>query len=739
MDIIFTLTIRHLKQNQKRTAATLLGIMAASALLTLSVLFVHSFIKRISDFDAVQADVKKLILAASAMLAVILAVLTLFIYHMLSLSASEKIRQLGILGSIGATPLQRGKITLYEALIISVIGLPAGLFAGIIISCLTFPFSVKISWGVLLGLLAFEMLVIIITGLIHTFLSSRGSVLQLILNRTEKRDLKCAVHLPDKIQKVLSLEAQFAIKNIYYFRKRYFLIGVSFFLSAILFLDGFIYLNYQSGNYEPKDQRTKHYADLTVEEEAVKRHENWLDFAQEIAALPEVEEAVLREKIELGSVLFQPEDAAKGMDSFTVYDIGHPYQNPLTITDRNNQEEKGIYLPVILTGLDDKAFEQYCRQVGVSGNQNPDKGAIPVVIEDTILLKNGKNTEYQEFLEIEPDALCSIIADKGRGVPEDTTDVSAADTDEYGIEFVQYQFQAIAVTAQMPHCSNIEDGLTEGTNAVHFYTSQYYFEQFFNTYDLNNMRDKTTRSVSLKLKNDITLPDHILYPAFIQKGSYEWYSELKAMPEFLNTKRGDELQKILKQYNGPIADYSNKIRDVGVKYGFSDDRKLDLMDDNNWDQMDYYISSYPAWIESVLTDPFPVFRQLFAYTLFIFISIISAFQMIQMMISAAYMRKREFAVMLSLGTSRHKIQKIVCMESLICLIFSFAAGGTASIIIGHLMFSKWSETQFLEITFPYHLLAVQFSFLLILIVISIYVSMRNIRKIHIMDILKEEF
>ena len=70
----------------------------------------------------------------------------------------------------------------------------------------------------------------------------------------------------------------------------------------------------------------------------------------------------------------------------------------------------------------------------------------------------------------------------------------------------------------MPHCSNIEDGLTEGTNAVHFYTSQYYFEQFFNTYDLNNMRDKTTRSVSLKLKNDITLPDHILYPAFIQNG-----------------------------------------------------------------------------------------------------------------------------------------------------------------------------------------------------------------------------
>ena len=171
----------------------------------------------------------------------------------------------------------------------------------------------------------------------------------------------------------------------------------------------------------------------------------------------------------------------------------------------------------------------------------------------------------------------------------------------------------------------------------------------------------------------------------------------------------------------------------------SDERKLDLTDEQYWENLDYSVISYPGWIKSILSDPFPVFRQLFAYTLFIFIAIISAFQMIQMIVSAVYMRKREFAVMLSLGMGRSKIQKMVCTESLICLFSSFVIGCAVSIGIGHLMFSRWTKTQSLEIVFPYQLLWVEVLFLLILIVLSVCVSMRSIRKIQVMDILKGEF
>lgn len=685
-----------------------------------------------------QADIKKLILAAALMLAVILAVLTFFIYHMLSLSAADKIRHLGILGSVGATPFQRGKLEFYEAVILSILGLPTGLIVGIMISYRVFSFSVEISWGMLLGVLAFEMLVVIITGLIHTFFSVRGNLLQLILNRTEKRDLKGACCLPKGLQRVLSPEIQLAVKNIYFFRKRYSIIGISFFLSALLFLDGFIYLNYQSGNYEPKDPRNKIYADLTVEEEISKKHDNWQSFAEEISSFPEVEEAVLREKIHLGGVLFQQEDVREELDSFTVYDIGSPYKNPTVKKDSGNREEEGVYMNLTLTGLDDASFEQYLRDAGISEALDTDAETIPVIVEDTVLLKRGNSSEYQEFLDIVEGELFSVIADKGRGVLEDTTDIDLANPEETGIEFIQYQFQAITVTPLLPSCCNIIDGLGE-TNEVHLYTPQHYFEQFFQKYNLEDMREKTVRSVSLKAKNHLSLPDRILYPAVIQKGTSEWHQEYKADSKFLNTKEGDKLQQLLKKYDEPIIALDEKIRSTGELYGFLDERKLDLTDEQYWENLDYSVISYPGWIKSILSDPFPVFRQLFAYTLFIFIAIISAFQMIQMIVSAVYMRKREFAVMLSLGMGRSKIQKMVCTESLICLFSSFVIGCAVSIGIGHLMFSRWTKTQSLEIVFPYQLLWVEVLFLLILIVLSVCVSMRSIRKIQVMDILKGEF
>lgn len=672
------------------------------------------------------------------MLAVILAVLTFFIYHMLSLSAADKIRHLGILGSVGATPFQRGKLEFYEAVILSILGLPTGLIVGIMISYRVFSFSVEISWGMLLGVLAFEMLVVIITGLIHTFFSVRGNLLQLILNRTEKRDLKGACCLPKGLQRVLSPEIQLAVKNIYFFRKRYSIIGISFFLSALLFLDGFIYLNYQSGNYEPKDPRNKIYADLTVEEEISKKHDNWQSFAEEISSFPEVEEAVLREKIHLGGVLFQQEDVREELDSFTVYDIGSPYKNPTVKKDSGNREEEGVYMNLTLTGLDDASFEQYLRDAGISEALDTDAETIPVIVEDTVLLKRGNSSEYQEFLDIVEGELFSVIADKGRGVLEDTTDIDLANPEETGIEFIQYQFQAITVTPLLPSCCNIIDGLGE-TNEVHLYTPQHYFEQFFQKYNLEDMREKTVRSVSLKAKNHLSLPDRILYPAVIQKGTSEWHQEYKADSKFLNTKEGDKLQQLLKKYDEPIIALDEKIRSTGELYGFLDERKLDLTDEQYWENLDYSVISYPGWIKSILSDPFPVFRQLFAYTLFIFIAIISAFQMIQMIVSAVYMRKREFAVMLSLGMGRSKIQKMVCTESLICLFSSFVIGCAVSIGIGHLMFSRWTKTQSLEIVFPYQLLWVEVLFLLILIVLSVCVSMRSIRKIQVMDILKGEF
>ncbi|MBQ6898281.1 MAG: ABC transporter permease, partial [Clostridia bacterium] len=62
------------------------------------------------------------------------------IYNSFSISVSERTRQFGILKSIGATKKQIRKTVLYEAAVLCIIGIPAGLVAGCLGIAVTFHF-----------------------------------------------------------------------------------------------------------------------------------------------------------------------------------------------------------------------------------------------------------------------------------------------------------------------------------------------------------------------------------------------------------------------------------------------------------------------------------------------------------------------------------------------------------------------------------------------------------------------
>ncbi len=53
------------------------------------------------------------------------------IYNAFAVSVSERTRQFGLLASVGATPRQLGQMIRYEALILSAVGIPLGLLAGV--------------------------------------------------------------------------------------------------------------------------------------------------------------------------------------------------------------------------------------------------------------------------------------------------------------------------------------------------------------------------------------------------------------------------------------------------------------------------------------------------------------------------------------------------------------------------------------------------------------------------------
>lgn len=725
MDIILMLTIRHLKQNKKRTLSAAAGICAASVLLTLSAVFITSFLHRLESDDFMTEDIAPLLSAAAVMAAVILAVLVIFLYNMLSISARDKIRYLGMLGSVGATPFQRGKTALLEAVILGILGVPAGICIGSLLSFVVFPFPVIMSWKSLLIIFLSECLTILLTGLLQAVQSGRGTVIELIQNKTDKRNYKKPAVLPGWIMSKFGAESSFAVKNMVFFKRRYLFVGISFILSMLLFLDGYIYMNYLDGNYEVHDRRPKKLAEVTLTEETGKRISQWDEFIADVAALPQVKECTWQESTKFGGMLLDSEHIRPDLKKFTAYELGVSYTNPTDIYDAQNNKKNGYYMNMEITALDDESFQAYLKQCGVSGDYETSGNAVPVLIEDYSLVKVNGFLKYRSILNLKENSILSVISDVNQGLRVDCDKVS---------KFQKHDFYVLGVTDKVPPNYDFFSGQLKDTNTIHLYTT---------ASGLKHLNPKeTTRSLSVRTKSKAAeLPDNILYPATIQTVN-KTSRQLKLSTSFLSMLMDEKMEKNLKIHSRADGELQQEIRKIGEKYGLSDgvdaeNGKIDIQE-LEISEMDYFSSSYSAAVLGALSDPFPLLRHLFVYGLLIFATIISIFQMIKMISASTQMRRREFAVFMSLGMSRRQIGKMLCIENLICNTVSFFAGMALSVIIAIGMFLTWNKEQAVEIVFPYHLLILEGAVFIILMGVSIYTAMKSIKNIKLVDVIKDE-
>ncbi len=81
-------------------------------------------------FKAGSTQIMLFLLAAIAILLILFGSVSL-IYNAFSISVSERVRQFGLLSSVGATARQLRRMVLYEAMVIGAIGIPVGILCGI--------------------------------------------------------------------------------------------------------------------------------------------------------------------------------------------------------------------------------------------------------------------------------------------------------------------------------------------------------------------------------------------------------------------------------------------------------------------------------------------------------------------------------------------------------------------------------------------------------------------------------
>ncbi len=184
-------------------------------------------------------------------LAIIMAGSVFLIYNSFSISLNERIREIGVLASVGATEKQLRNSVLFEGLCIGAAGIPAGILAGLgcirgVISIVSgqfgailytgVPLTLKVSAPALAGSTAVSLITILISAWLPAKKAVRLTVMECIRQTNEIKVESGTMEIPQSRQRLYGLEGTLALKNFKRNRKRYRSIVFSLVLSIVLFV-----------------------------------------------------------------------------------------------------------------------------------------------------------------------------------------------------------------------------------------------------------------------------------------------------------------------------------------------------------------------------------------------------------------------------------------------------------------------------------------------------------------------
>lgn len=185
------------------------------------------------------------------------------IYNAFSISISERTKQFGLLSSIGATKRQIRLMVLFEALFVSVIGIPLGILAGVGGMGVTFHFigkafstltdyAIPLTLNVYPWAIVAACLITLVTVLISAWIpSKRATMVTAVEAIRQSDDVKQSRRENDKFAyRIFGLPGMIASKYYKRSKKKYRATVVSLFMSIVLFVSASALTNYLTDSVE---------------------------------------------------------------------------------------------------------------------------------------------------------------------------------------------------------------------------------------------------------------------------------------------------------------------------------------------------------------------------------------------------------------------------------------------------------------------------------------------------------
>ncbi len=257
------------------------------------------------ETNAREESIMQALYVVAIVVLVIIIVASIFcIKNSFDISITEKIRQYGMLSSVGATKKQIRKNVFYEAMILGIIGIPLGIFFGTLAAFILIKISNVLLSNELL-VLYFKTSIIgiilsIVLGIITLYFSARKSAkkaskitpIQAIRNSGEIKINKKKIKSPRIIKKLFGVGGEVSYKNLKRNKKKYRTTVVSIIVCVSVFIGLYSFVNlayrtikleYGEFNYNiyvsmNNSKNTLNYANMIKDLDSVKDYSILLNY-----------------------------------------------------------------------------------------------------------------------------------------------------------------------------------------------------------------------------------------------------------------------------------------------------------------------------------------------------------------------------------------------------------------------------------------------------------------------------
>lgn len=306
---------------------------------------------------------------------ILIALITLgsisLIYNSFSISLSERVKQFGMLSSVGATAKQRRNSVFFEAFVIAGIGIPIGVLAGIagigttlyllkdkLSSFLPNDYSVTLSLSVSVEAVIVAIVIALVTILISAFVPARRSkkisAMDAIRQTTDIKLTSRKVKTSKFTRKLFGLEGDLALKNLKRNRRRYKSTVISLFISVVLFVSASSFGMYLKDSVENVYEDADYDLVYSNYQSNKKKHEIDKGLYKDILELDEISQ---------GSIVKRMNASMKLTKEYV--DDKH-YERMIEYGFVNDGEP--LYVDVIINFIDHYTFTEYLNEIGLEGS-----------------------------------------------------------------------------------------------------------------------------------------------------------------------------------------------------------------------------------------------------------------------------------------------------------------------------------------------------------------------------------